>query len=470
MTVIVPVILAGGAGTRLWPVSRETMPKHLAKLIGEETLLQLTAKRLQKHAPADRLITVASKAQDLLIRRQLAEIDPGLTRHRLLEPTGRNTAAAIALAALHARKMFGPDAVLWICPSDHLIRDQAALDQGVRDALPVAAEGDLLTFGITPTRPETGYGYIKAGMPTGSDSAARRVDRFVEKPDLATAKAMLAAGEYYWNSGMFLFRADRIMEELEAHEPAILSATEEAFEAAVIHDDGSIETPLALYEKIPSAPIDKAVMERATRIAVVPCNPDWTDLGSWQSIWEQSEHDDQGNATFGDVLLNSVENCLIHASHRMVACAGIKDLAIIETEDALLVADRRRSEPVKQIVASLNAADRSEAVQHGAIDHSWGRTSILEDTTDGRVTRLDIAPGQNVESSEESEAGLHWLVVKGTAELLIGDQRSRLRAGESADVPKATSYRLANLADEPLAIIEISRRSVGSADGLDLAS
>ncbi|MGI9493341.1 MAG: sugar phosphate nucleotidyltransferase, partial [Geminicoccaceae bacterium] len=180
MTAIVPVILAGGAGTRLWPVSRETMPKHLAKLIGEDSLLQLTAKRLLALAPAERLVTVASKAQDLLIHRQLSEIDPALTKHRLLEPTGRNTAAAIALAALHVRKVFGPDAVLWVCPSDHLIRDQAALDQAVRDALPVAADGDLLTFGIAPARPETGYGYIKAGMPIGAESVVLRVDRFVE--------------------------------------------------------------------------------------------------------------------------------------------------------------------------------------------------------------------------------------------------------------------------------------------------
>ena len=201
MTLIVPVILAGGAGTRLWPVSRETMPKHLAKLIGDDSLLQLTAKRLLAQAPASRLVTVASKAQDLLIQRQLAEIDPALAQHRLLEPTGRNTAAAIALAALYVRQVFGLEAVLFVCPSDHLVHDQAALDQAVRDAAPVASDGDLLTFGITPTRPETGYGYIKAGMPMGAESKVLRVERFIEKPDLTTAEAMLKAGGYHWNSG-----------------------------------------------------------------------------------------------------------------------------------------------------------------------------------------------------------------------------------------------------------------------------
>ncbi len=457
MTLIVPVILAGGAGTRLWPVSRETMPKHLARLIGEQTLLQLTANRLLAHAPASRLVTVASKAQDLLIRRQLAEIDPDLTHHRLLEPTGRNTAAAIALAALHVREKFGPDAVLWVCPSDHLIRNQAILDQAVRDALPVAADGDLLTFGISPTRPETGYGYIKAGMPTGAQSTVLQVDRFVEKPDLATAKAMLASGGYYWNSGMFLFRADRILEELSAHEPGILEATQQAFDGAIEGGDGGIETSLSLYGKIPAAPIDKAVMERAKRIAVVPCDPDWTDLGSWHSIWEQSEQDEHGNATYGDVLLNDVENCLVHTSHRLVACAGIKDLAIIETDDALLVTDRQRSEPVKQVVASLNDADRSEAVRHSAVEHDWGRVSMLDQTSSTQVCRLEIAPAKAVDVPEGVEAHLHWLVVEGTAELRHGEQCSHLKAGQSADLSPHMPYVILNVADDQLTLIQITR-------------
>jgi mannose-1-phosphate guanylyltransferase/mannose-6-phosphate isomerase len=455
MTAIVPGILAGGAGTRLWPVSRETMPKHLAKLIGEESLLQMTAKRLLAIAPAERLVTVASKTQDLLIHRQLTEIDPDLTRHRLLEPTGRNTAAAIALAALHVRNAFGPDAVLWVCPSDHLIRDQTALDQAVRDALPVAADGDVVTFGITPSRPETGYGYIKAGMPIGAESVVLRVDRFVEKPDLATAAAMLKAGGYFWNSGMFLFRADRILEELSTHEPTILEATEQAFNAAATGDDGSVGFPLALYEKIPSAPIDKAVMERAKRIAVVPCDPGWTDLGSWHSIWEQLDHDDQGNATYGDVLLNDAENCLVHSSNRLVACAGVKDLAIIETDDALLITDRSRSEPVKEVVASLNAAGRPEAVQHSAAEHSFGRVSTLESTDDVQVRRLEIAPGKVIDQPNGADCNLHWLVVKGTADCHFGDQRRHLETGQSANLPPHTPYSLGNTTDANLTIIEI---------------
>ena len=217
---LLPVILAGGAGTRLWPVSRETMPKHLANLIGDESLLQMTAKRVTAIADAEKLITVAAQHQDLLIKRQLNSLDPKLARHRLLEPIGRNTAAAIALAALYARRTFGDDAVLWVCPSDHLMRNQPALTEAVAQALPAAAEGDLLTFGIQPTRPETGYGYIKSAAPANNSAEDRvsRVERFVEKPDVDTAERMVAAGGYLWNSGMFLFRADRIIEELAVHE------------------------------------------------------------------------------------------------------------------------------------------------------------------------------------------------------------------------------------------------------------
>ena len=454
---VLPVILAGGAGTRLWPVSRETMPKHLAKIIGEESLLQLTAKRLMKDAPANQLITVAARHQDLLIRRQLEAVDPALAGHRLLEPIGRNTAAAIALAALYARKTFGDrGSVLWVCPSDHLIRDETALSEAVKQALPVAADGDLVTFGIQPTRPETGYGYI-AGAPASADLPVLKVERFVEKPDLATAEAMLAEGGYLWNSGMFLFRADRIIEELATHEPLILEATEAAFEAMQEAEDGSFCSPRELYEKIPSMPIDKAVMERASRIAVVPCDPDWTDLGSWHAIWEISDKDGDGNATRGDVLLHDAKNCLVHAGSRLVTLAGVQDLAVIETGDAIMVVDRNRSEPVKALVGDLNAAGRGETQHHRTLDQAWGQTHLLDSGDDADVRRLEILPGKTIESAEGSESQLHLLVLAGSAELEWGDQRLPLKAGESADLPAGTRYRLENADNTPLSVLQVSR-------------
>ena len=467
MTAILPVILAGGAGTRLWPVSRETMPKHLADIIGDASLLQLTAKRLMAEAPADRLITVAAKHQDLLIRRQLEAVDPALATHRLLEPVGRNTAAAIALAALHARKTFGGDAVLWVCPSDHLIRDEAALSDAVKHALPAAADGNLLTFGIQPTRPETGYGYIRAGaqasvgLPELEDTAelrVRKVERFVEKPDLETAEAMLAEGDHLWNSGMFLFRVDRIIEELAEHEPAILKATEAAFEATRESEDSSLCPPRELYEKIPSMPIDKAVMERASRIAVVPCDPDWTDLGSWHAIWEISAKDGHGNAARGDVLLHEAKNCLVHADSRLVTCAGVQDLAVIETGDAVLVVDRNRSEPVKALVAGLNAAGRSETQQHRTLDHPWGQAAFLDKSDGVEVTRLEILPGKAIEDAKGAELDLHWLVLAGSVDFERSDEHARLEAGDSADLAAGTAYRLHNKDASPARLLEVGKR------------
>jgi len=421
MTAILPVILAGGAGTRLWPVSRETMPKHLAKIIGDQSLLQLTARRVMAEAAPDGLITVAAQ-------------------HRLLEPVGRNTAAAIALAGLHAQKHVGGDALLWVCPSDHLIRDEAALSDALKHALPAAARGDLLTFG-----------------PASDNSAVCPVERFVEKPDLETAKAMLAEGGYLWNSGMFLFRADRIIEELGTHEPAILAATEAAYRASSTTEDGSLHPPKEHYENVPSMPIDKAVMERASRISVVPCNPGWTDLGSWQAIWEESEKDEDGNAAGGDVLLHDAKNCLIRGKGRLVALAGVQDLAVIETDDAVLVVDRARSEPVKQLVADLNAAGRSETLRHLAVDHTWGQAVLLEKGCDAEVQRLEIVPGKAVEAAAGVDRDLHWLVMSGHAEIERSGERQQLASGQSADLPAGTAYRLENNGAAPLQLLQVSQ-------------
>jgi mannose-1-phosphate guanylyltransferase/mannose-6-phosphate isomerase len=452
---IVPVILAGGAGTRLWPVSRAAMPKPLAPLIGGETLLQQTARRLLACAAPEHVITVGAQTHDFLVRAQLAEVAPGLGAHRLLEPCGRNTAAAIALAALYASGRFAPDAVLWVCPSDHLVTDPAALLRAAEAASPVAQAGDLVTFGITPTRPETGYGYIHAGPPLERTPVVRRVARFVEKPELAVAEALLAAGDCFWNSGMFLFRADRILEELFTHAPPILGAVEQAFAALRAVPGGAFEVPEAPYAAVPAAPIDKAVMERADRIVVVPCNPGWSDLGSWQALWEQLPKDDAGNAVQGDALLDRTESCLIHAEGRLVACAGVRDLAVIETADAVLVSDRYDSEAGRRLVALLEKAGRAEATTHLEAQLPWGSCRVLQEGPGFAVKDIVVAPGAELNLGGPGDRRMYWVVVAGAATITANGAATALAPPQSLDVPAGAATRIENQGRVPARLIQV---------------
>jgi mannose-1-phosphate guanylyltransferase/mannose-6-phosphate isomerase len=454
-TVLVPVILAGGAGTRLWPVSRETLPKHLARLLGDETLLQQAARRVVALAPPDHVITVGAKAQDFLVARQLAEVVPGLARHRLVEPKARNTAAAIALAALYARQHIDPEAVLWVCPSDHLIRDPAVLEHAVADALPVAEAGELVTFGITPTRPETAYGYVCAAQPMPEARLVLKVTSFVEKPALAAAEAMLRAGDHFWNSGMFLFRADRILAEFNRHAPAILRAVEAAFASLSELPGGAWQVPLELYERVPAQPIDKAIMEHAERIALVPCDPGWSDLGSWQALWEQQPKDATGNVVRGDVVLDDVRDCLIQADRRLVACAGVHDLAVIETDDAILVTDRNRSEAIRQLVATLKELGRSEASAHGEEQRPWGSFKVLHEGPGFKVKEIVVAPGGRLSLQSHRHRAEHWVVVAGTARITVDDEVLTLAPNQSVHIPLGARHRMENPGEQPMHLIEV---------------
>ncbi|MEM7021190.1 MAG: mannose-1-phosphate guanylyltransferase/mannose-6-phosphate isomerase [Pseudomonadota bacterium] len=454
-SLLIPVILAGGRGTRLWPTSRETLPKHLAPLIGDESLLQQTARRVMTLAPARQVVAVDAKDQDFLVRRQLHEIDPALNEHRLLEPHGRNTAAAVAFAALYARLHFDPEAVLWVCPSDHLMRDLAALQAAMAVAMPVAEAGSLVTFGITPTRAETGYGYVRATEPVTKTSRALAASRFVEKPAKAAAEAMLEEGGYFWNSGMFLFQADRILAAFDAHAPDIKAAVEAAFTERSEAPGGGWTVPDDAYAAVPAEPIDKAIMERADKIAVVPCDPGWSDLGSWLALWEQQPRDQQGNIARGDVVLDKAQDCLVRAERRLVACAGVRDLAVIETDDVVLVADRKRPEAIKDLVTTLTKAGRSEATAHAEEQRPWGSFRVLHEAPGFKVKEIVVVPGGRLSLQSHRHRAEHWVVVAGTARITVDDEVLDLSSNQSVHIPLGAKHRMENLGDVPMHLIEV---------------
>jgi mannose-1-phosphate guanylyltransferase/mannose-6-phosphate isomerase len=424
-------------------------------LFGGQSLLQQAARRAIALASAERVVTVGAKSQDFLIARQLGEVDVGLTRHRLVEPVGRNTAAAVALAALYVQTRIDPEAVLWVCPSDHLMRDPNALERALDAALPVAEAGLLVTFGVAPTRPETAYGYVRARRQIANARGVLEVDRFVEKPPRETAEAMLAAGDHFWNSGMFMFRADRILAAFEQHAPEIKVAVQAAFAGLEEMPGGGWQVSAAAYGMVPAQPIDKAIMERASQIALVPCDLGWSDLGTWQALWEQQPKDALGNAARGNVVLHDVRDCLVHADGRLVACAGVHDLAVIETDDAVLVADLGHAEALRGQVSSLRASGRSEATAHGEEQRPWGSFKVLHEAPGFKVKEIVVTPGGRLGLQSHRHRAEHWVVVAGTAKITVDDDLLVLSANESVHIPLGVRHRMENPGDQPMHLIEV---------------
>ena len=448
MSKLQPVLLSGGSGTRLWPLSREGYPKQFLPLVGDDTMLQATWRRVADIAGAAPIV-VANEDHRFLVAEQLRQVGapkPDI----LLEPMGRNTAPAIALAALQAMHA-GEDPLLLVLPSDHVVADADAFRDAVREAAAAAEAGALVTFGILPSAPETGFGYIEAEH-AGSDGV-RKVRRFVEKPDGATAQRYLDSGGYYWNSGMFLFRASVLLAELERFRPEIVAACRDAF-AAAKRDGDFIRVDREAFARCPSDSIDYAVMENTDAAMVLPVDIGWNDIGSWSALWDVAARDEAGNAHYGDVIAVDSRNSYAYA-RRLVALVGVDDLVVVETDDAVLVARKDRVQQVKDVVSQLKAAQRTQAALHREVHRPWGSYDSI-DVGDGfQVKRIKVKPGAALSLQSHDKRAEHWIVVRGTARVTRNNDVFELFANQSTYIPIGAKHRLENPGSEMLELIEV---------------
>jgi mannose-1-phosphate guanylyltransferase/mannose-6-phosphate isomerase len=453
---IYPVILSGGAGTRLWPLSRAVLPKQLLPLVSDQTMLQETALRVAGWPGLMAPLVVCGNDHRFLVAEQLREI--GVTPLGiLLEPVGRNTAPAVAAAA-HYLKAIDPEAVMLVLPADHVIRDNDAFKAAVGRAAALVGHGALATFGIVPQAPETGYGYIRRGQHADGADDSYKVDRFVEKPDRATAEAFLADGGYYWNSGMFMFEAARYLAELEKFNPEIAAAAESAVRTGY-RDLDFCRLDEATFSSCPSDSIDYAVMERTRDAVVVPADIGWSDVGSWSALWEVQRRDESGNAQRGDVYLDGVSNSLVRAESRIVAVVGVQDLVVVETPDAVLVAHKDQVQRVKQVVDHLKSKERTEHLYHTRMYRPWGWYEGIDAGERFQVKRICVKPGEKLSLQMHHHRAEHWVVVSGTARVTCGEKVSLLSENESTYIPIGMNHRLENPGKLPLHIIEVQSGS-----------
>ena len=477
MSTVVPVVLSGGAGTRLWPLSRELYPKQLLPLAGgSETMLQATVARTGGLPAVGAPVVVCNEAHRFMVAEQLRQA--GVEGARIvLEPVGRNTAPAIALAAHAALAVAGDagagaadaDPLLLVLPADHVVRDVAAFQAAVRAALPAAKAGRLVTFGVVPEGPETGYGYIRrtaeplAGLSGAigggaGGGAVYPIDRFVEKPDLATAERFVASGEYYWNSGMFLFGARRYLRELEAQAPDIAAAAAAAFTAAK-SDLDFVRLDAETFGACRSDSIDYAVMEKTRDAVVVPLAAGWSDVGSWSSLHAAVGSDADGNVLRGDVIAEDTRDSFVFSESRLVATVGLESHVVVETKDAVLVAPRDRVQDVKALVARIKAAGRSEHSLHREVFRPWGSYDSVENGERYQVKRLSVKPGASMSLQLHHHRAEHWIVVSGTARITRNDEVFLLEENESTFIPLGAKHRIENPGKIPLHIIEVQSGS-----------
>jgi mannose-1-phosphate guanylyltransferase/mannose-6-phosphate isomerase len=457
MANIYPVILSGGYGTRLWPLSRAALPKQLLPLASEKTMLQETALRVSGRPKLQPPLLVCGDEHRFLVAEQLREIGIKPTGI-LLEPEGRNTAPAVAAAA-HFLLARDKEAVMLVLPADHVITDAEAFHAAIDSALDVAlGQGALVTFGIDPTGPETGYGYIRRGAQVAGHDGCYAVERFVEKPDAATAQAFLDDGSYSWNSGMFLFEASRYLEELANYQPLIAEQTR----AAVAGRHGDLDfcrMDTEAFAACPSDSIDYAVMEHTKHAVVVPATLGWNDVGSWSALWEVQQGDENGNVLRGDVYTDNVKNSLVRAESRMVALIGVQDLVVVETDDAVLVAHKDQVQQVKKVVEHLKNSKRTEHLNHTRVYRPWGYYEGIDAGSRFQVKRIMVKPGEKLSLQMHHHRAEHWVVVRGTARITCGETVKLLSENESTYIPIGVTHRLENPGKMPLDIIEVQSGS-----------
>lgn len=455
---IYPVILSGGAGTRLWPLSRRSFPKQLLPLAGEKTLLQETALRVADSAVFAQPLILCNDEHRFIIAEQLRAVDIEPLAIAL-EPVARNTAPAIAAAAAIVAEQ-DPTGVLLVLPSDHVIRDVPAFLEAVEIAVQAARQGALTTFGLVPQHPETGFGYIRRGTPLEGIAGAASVAEFVEKPDAERAAQFIASGEYFWNSGMFVFPVTPLLNEFERLEPELLAACRNAVSKST-RDLTFTRLDDAAFTDSPSISIDHAVMERTESAAIVTADIGWNDVGSWAALWEigEADADERGNVTLGDVVLRDVENSYIRSERRLISAIGVRDLVIVETDDAVLVAPKDRAQEVKEIVAELDRTKRSEPNQHARVYRPWGYYEGVADGNRFQVKQISVSPGEKISLQMHHHRAEHWVVVQGTAQVTKGDEEILLTENQSTYIPIGVTHRLENPGEIDLTLIEVQSGS-----------
>lgn len=457
MATVIPVVLSGGSGSRLWPKSRQHYPKQLHCLYGERTMLQETIHRVRhlNNSP----IIICNGEQRFMVGDQVQALGQG--GEIILEPVARNTAPAIVIAALRAQQQ-DAQSIIAVFPADHLIKNQQVFEAALQQAVELAATGKLVTFGVVPSRPETGYGYIKANS---VDGGAAAVEAFVEKPNAEMAQEYVDSGHYFWNSGMFVFKAESLLAEIGEFHPLMLEACRNALaEGSKDLDFFRLSEPH--FADCESESIDYAVMEKTNKAYMVPLAADWSDVGSWQALWEVGAQDTNGNVFNGDVLQHNSSGCYVNGDGRLVALVGVKDLVVVETADSILVADKGCSQQVKKIVEALKAGERSEYLAHRQVHRPWGSYDLIDVGERFQVKRIIVKPGASLSLQMHHHRAEHWVVVSGTARIQMGEQQQILTENQSAYIPLGEKHRVSNPGKVPLHLIEVASGSYLAEDDI----